>query len=117
MLSFEYQYLCGGVDMVSLEFRFDEEKVRMAGYTTDDLLEPMRKHASKYGITEERYGYFTIDGENALTSIMLYVLDMSKNNRKMLDYLTKFELDVDGEIEDLAYEINKKYNVGNICYA
>lgn len=103
--------------MVSLEFCFDEDKVRMMGYTTDDLLEPMRKHAKKYGITEERYGYFTMDGENALTAIMLYVLDMSKKNREMLDYLIKLELNVDGDVEDLIYEINKKYKAGNVCYA
>ena len=86
--------------MVSLEFCFDEDKVRMMGYTTDDLLEPMRKHAKKYGITEERYGYFTMDGENALASIGLYVVDIPEKDIGLLDYLTKLELVVGDEVDN-----------------
>lgn len=97
----------GGVYMVSLEFGFDEEKVRMMGYTTDDLLEPMRKHAEKYGITEERYGYFSMDGENALAAIGMYVIYVSRNNLGLLDYLTKFEKVVDGEVDDCISDIKR----------
>ncbi|MBQ8913666.1 MAG: hypothetical protein IJ054_06450 [Lachnospiraceae bacterium] len=93
--------------MVSLEFVFDEEKVRMAGYTTDDLLEPMRKHAAKYGIREERYGYFTMDGENALAAIGMYVMDVSRNNIALLDYMTKFEMVVGNEIDDCIKDIKR----------
>lgn len=86
--------------MVSLEFVFDEEKVRMSGYTTDDLLEPMRKHAAKYGITEERYGFFTMDGKNAMAALSMYVMDTYRKNQGLMDYLTKFELIIGNEVDD-----------------
>ena len=71
----------------------------------------MRKHAAKYGITEERYGYFTMDGENALASIGLYVIDISKKNIGLLDYLFKLEFVVDDEVIDCIKKIRNK-NIG-----
>ena len=38
--------------MVTLSFVFDDAEVDSSGYTRDELLEPMREHAKKYGITE-----------------------------------------------------------------
>ena len=38
--------------MVKLEFVFDKEKIMQAGITESELLQPMRDHAKKYGITE-----------------------------------------------------------------
>ncbi len=96
--------------MVSLEFCFDEDKVRSMGYTTDDLLESMRKHAAKYGIKEERYGFFTMDGENALAAIGMYVIDISRNNLALLDYLTKLEMIVGDEVDDCIKDIKRWQN-------
>ena len=42
--------------MVSLTFKFNEEKVADAGLTCDDLLVQMREHAKKYNIEEIEYG-------------------------------------------------------------
>ncbi|MBQ9199430.1 MAG: hypothetical protein IJ141_04560 [Lachnospiraceae bacterium] len=103
--------------MVSLEFVFDEEKVKMAGYTTDDLLEPMRKHAAKYGIAEERYGYFTMDGKNAMAALSIYVMDTYRKNSGLIDYLTKFELTVGNEVDDCLYGFTKWKNRKMTKYA
>ena len=52
--------------MVTLTFDFNKEKVERDGFTTDELLQPMREHAKKWGISEPEYGFFAMDGENAL---------------------------------------------------
>ncbi|MGN0152301.1 MAG: hypothetical protein ACI39Q_07495 [Wujia sp.] len=83
--------------MVKLTFKFNEDKVHEAGYTTDELLEPMREHAEKYGIDEVEYGVFAKDGIYALGAIERYVVNVS---REFLDYLDTWIMDEDGEIED-----------------
>lgn len=89
--------MIGGLDMVTLTFKFNEEKVREAGYTTDELLAPMRKHAEKYGIDEVEYGVFAKDGINALAIMELYIVNVSV---EYLDYLDKWILNTNGEVEE-----------------
>ena len=90
--------------MVTLTFKFNEEKVCEAGYTTDELLAPIREHALKYGIEEAEYGVFTKDGINALAAIGKYVVNVSP---AFLDYLDKWTLNVNGEEEDCIEELKK----------
>lgn len=59
--------------MVTLTFDLDYEKMKQDEITEDDMLHPMREQAKKYGIEEIRKGVFTMDGKDALTSIMIYV--------------------------------------------
>lgn len=86
--------------MVSLTFVFDKEKVLAAGTTEDELLAPMREHAKKYGISEDEYGVFSKDGEDAYCdlgrSIPLFVGDEPRR----LDFLKEWIFDVEGEKED-----------------
>ena len=83
--------------MVTLTFDFNIDKVWEAGYTTDDLLAPMREHAKKYGIEEVEYGVFAKDGINALAAMELYIVHASN---KYLDFLDKWILNTNGSIED-----------------
>lgn len=86
--------------MVTLTFVFDKEKVLAAGTTEDELLVPMREHAKKYGISEDEYGVFSKDGEDALCDLSMFV---AKHTRIHLDYVSYFKswiLDIDGEKED-----------------
>lgn len=57
--------------MVTLTFDFDYEKMSRDGITENDMLNPMREHSKKYGISEMSKGVFTVDGENALCYILI----------------------------------------------
>ncbi len=59
--------------MVTLTFVFDKDNVEKAGYTEDELLQPMRAHAQKYHIPETQYGVFSKDGEHALAELTMFI--------------------------------------------
>lgn len=90
--------------MVTLTFVFNQEKVASAGSTEDELLYPMREHAKKYGISEDEYGVFSKDGEDALCVLTMVIPKITQNNREYLDFLKEWTLDVDGETEDCIKE-------------
>ncbi len=90
--------------MVTLTFKFNEKKVLEAGYTTDELLEPMREHSKQYDIDEVEYGVFAKDGVNALAAIGKYAVNVSP---VFLEYLDEWTLDQDGEKEDCMEEMKK----------
>ncbi len=95
--------------MVSLIFGFNKEKVAAAGLTTDELLQPMREHAEKYGIEEAEYGVFQMDGEDAVCVLIMFVGNMVRKDPKYIGYLDKWILDIDGEEEDCIEETYKYY--------
>jgi len=96
--------LSKGEKMVTLSFVFNDEKVKVSGQTRDELLEPMREHAKKYGITETGYGVFSMDGEYALGAIGRYAVHMSE---EFMSYFDEILLDVNGNIEDCKQELIK----------
>lgn len=93
--------------MVKLEFVFDKEKIMQAGLTESELLQPMREHARKYGITEIEQGVFAKDGENALCAIMMFIPEIVATDRSYIELLEKWTLDVDGEKEDCLEEVRR----------
>lgn len=86
--------------MVTLEFKFNEQKVAEAGYTCDVLLQPMREYAEQNGITESRYGYFEKSGEDAMCDLTNIVAEISLQSPWYIDMLDSWILDVYGESED-----------------
>mgnify|MGYP007068184395 CR=1 FL=1 len=90
--------LSKGEKMVTLSFVFNDEKVKVSSQTRDELLEPMREHAKKYGITETGYG------EYALGAIGRYAVHMSEEFMSCFDEIL---LDVNGNIEDCKQELIK----------
>lgn len=90
--------------MVTLTFKFKEDRVREAGYTTDELLTPMREHSAKYGIDEIEYGVFAKDGMSALGAIGKYIANVPMY---FLDYMSELTLNVDGDKEDCIEELKK----------
>lgn len=90
--------------MVTLTFDFNMDKVWEAGYTTDELLAPMREHAKKYGIDEVEYGVFAMDGINALAAIGKYAVSVSPD---FVDYLDNWILNVDGKEEDCIEALHR----------
>ncbi|MCM1084460.1 MAG: hypothetical protein NC428_13420 [Clostridium sp.] len=90
--------------MVTLTFKFKEDRVREAGYTVDELLTPMREHSMKYGIDEIDYGVFAKDGMSALGAIGKYIVNVPMC---FLDYMSEWTLNVDGDEEDCIEELKK----------
>lgn len=95
--------------MVSLIFEFNKEKVASAGLTTDELLQPMREHAKKYGVDEAEYGVFQMDGEDAVCVLLMFVIKMVDKDPKYIGFLDKWILDDDGEEEDCIEETYEYY--------
>ena len=94
---------------VSLTFDFNKEKVERDGFTTDDLLKPMREHAKKYGIDEPEYGVFTMDGEDAMCSIGMFITNITDINHAYVSYLNKWLFDVCGDVEDCVVTTKEWY--------
>ena len=86
--------------MVTLTFVFNPEKVASVGSSEDELLKPMRDYARKYDISEDEYGVFSKDGEDAFCILTMVIPKLAKNNVKLLNALEQWTLNVDGEQED-----------------
>lgn len=95
--------------MVTLTFVFNKDKVKKAGYTEDELLQPMREHAQKYGISETGYGVFSKEGENAVCVLSMVIPQITKKNPQYLNLLTEWTLDIDGDKEDCIKETREWY--------
>lgn len=90
--------------VVTLTFVFDQNKIKEAGLTEEELLCPMREHAKKYEIEEIKYGVFCKEGEDALCVVGMFIPDIIRIEPKYMDYLDEWTLDVDGEKEDCIKE-------------
>ena len=99
----------GGLKMVTLTFEFNKDKVKEAGKTEDELLQPMREHAKKYHIEEKEYGVFSKEGEDALCVLTMFVTRYTKVDPTYISYFSEWILNVDGEKEDCIEEVLKLY--------
>lgn len=86
--------------MVTLTFVFNNEKIASSGNTEDELLRPMREHAEKYGISENKNGVFSKEGEDALCVISMFIPRITKKYPWYVNLMDEWTLDVDGEKED-----------------
>ena len=83
------------------------KKLKQAGKTEEELLQPMREHAKKYDIAEPEHGFFAKDGEDAMCVIGMFIPEITRKDVHYLDYLDEWTFDIDGEVEDCIEE-NKK---------
>ena len=90
--------------MVTLKFVFNQEKLKQAGKTEEELLQPMREHAKKYDIAEPEHGFFVKDGEDAMCVIGMFIPEITRKDVHYLDYLDEWTFDIDGEVEDCIKE-------------
>ena len=95
--------------MVTLTFVFKKDKIASAGVTEDDLLKPMREHAQKYGISENKHGVFSKDGEDALCDLGMFVTQYTRINLDYVFYFESWTLDIDGEVEDCIDAVLRWY--------
>ena len=100
---------------VTLTFVFDQDKLREAGVTEEELLRPMREHAKKYEIEEIENGVFYKEGENALCVLTMFVVDRTGDDRDYVTYFKEWTLDVNGEKEDCIAETLRWYREKGIC--
>lgn len=93
--------------MVTLKFVFNQEKLKQARKTEEELLQPMREHAKKYDIAEPEHGFFVKDGEDAMCVIGMFIPEITRKDVHYLDYLDEWTFDIDGEVEDCIEETKK----------
>ena len=93
--------------MVTLKFVFNQEKLKQAGKTEEELLQPMREHAKKYDIAEPEHGFFAKDGEDAMCVIGMFIPEITRKDVHYLDYLDEWTFDIDGEVEDCIEKTKK----------
>lgn len=90
--------------MVTLTFIFDQENIAKAGYSEEELLQPVRDHAKKYNISEVEHGVFAKDGEDALCTVSMAIPLYTDTFPEYDTLLNEWTLDVDGEKEDCIQE-------------
>lgn len=89
----------------TLTFNFDEEAVKKARLTTDELLEDMRSYAKECGITEVEYGVFEKIGIDGMAMLLGYAVRKDDAEPEFINYLTSWIADINGTIEDCKAEI------------
>lgn len=102
--------------MVTLTFDLDYDKMERDGVTEAEMLEPMREHSRKYGIRETSRGVFSMDGEDALCVMMMYVMRVYHNSQQYVRYLRTWVLTTTVTREDCKQEIIKHYKKEGIAY-
>ena len=95
--------------MTTLEFVFNQDKIKSKGLSEDELLAPMREFAVKWDIEEPRVGFFQKDGENALCDFCMFVMDYPLKDKEFVTYLDAWTLDADGELDDCIAETYDMY--------
>ena len=86
--------------MGRLTFVFNQDRLKAENKTESDLLYPMRVFAQEHGIRETNNGVFELDGNNAFALLGGFVADITDEDHSYIKYLDKWELDVDGIIDD-----------------
>ena len=97
----------GKKQRTTLTFNFDMTEVEKAGFTTDELLEDMRRYAKECDIKETAYGVFVKEGEHALAMLYGYVVRKEDEEPDFIHYLTSWIADVGGNQEDCKASILK----------
>lgn len=69
----------------------------------------MREYAKKFNISEDEYGVFSKDGEDALCLLTMFVTRHTRKNLEYVSFFKEWTLDVDGETEDCILEVLKLY--------
>lgn len=102
--------------MVTLTFNLDYEKMNRDGITENEMLDPMREHSKKYGISETSKGVFAAGGENALCDIMIYVMKMAADSSEYIRYFRTWILTTAAGSEDCKQEMIRHYQKDGIEY-
>ena len=101
--------------MGKLTFVFNQDQLNRAHKTENDLLRPMREFAKEYGILETSPGVFEIDGNNAFALLGGFVADITDEDHSYVKFLSKWELDVGGMVDDCIEDTMEWYREEGIA--
>ena len=93
----------------TLTFDFNEEAVKRAGTTTEELLEDMRRYAKECEVEEISKGVFSKSGADAMAILIGYAVRKSDTDPGFINYLNTWIADVNGTVEDCKVSIERKY--------
>lgn len=102
--------------MYTLIFDLDYKKMERDGITEAHMLNPMREHSKKYGIKETSKGVFSMDGENALCALMLFIMDITEKDTSYIRYFKTWILKTPTGYEECKHQIVEYYQKDNIEY-
>lgn len=109
-------YIGAQKQRTTLTFDFNEEAVKSAGLTTDELLADMRRYAQECEIDEIAYGVFEKKGKDAMAMLIGYTVRKAKAEPDFVNYLNSWIADVDGNIEDCKVSIEEIRNKRNALH-
>lgn len=93
--------------MVTLTYGFNDYLLKKDNMNKETVLEKARDYFRTHNIKEVDEGVFKQEGEDALALILNIVMKELKTNPHYWRYLSKLELDTDGEKEDCFSEFRK----------
>lgn len=98
--------------MVTVTFKFNEDKLRKIGKTVDEMLNPFRKDLEPYKVQEIAQGSFQKDGKDGLV-VLDFPLVYIRKHIEYLELLDVWNLNIDGKIEDCKKELIAYYEEHN----
>ena len=102
--------------MATLKFVFNEEKVKAAGKTVDELMKPIREKLRSEGAEEIDPLVFSKTGKNSITTFTILVVKLTEVDHTFINLLDEWTLDAEGEIEDCIKETQRWYDEKGIQY-
>ena len=90
--------------VVTVTFRFKEEKLKELGKSVDEMLEPIRESLENHDVEEIEQGIFRKTGREGLM-VLTFPLMYIRKHLDYLDYLDDWLLNVDGDVEDCKAEL------------
>lgn len=95
--------------MVTLTFRFNEDKVTNKEASVVEIMKPIRKYLFSYGAKEIGPYKFEAEGENAVSIFTSLVLKITKTDIEFINLLDAWVLDAEGEISDCIEDTKRWY--------
>lgn len=102
--------------MEKLKFVFNEERVKEAGRSIEDIMKPIREHLFSFGIEERSEGEFVMEGSDTESIFTTLILELTEKDYEFVNLLDSWILEDDFESEDVIKEIKDLYrSEGIIC--
>lgn len=101
--------------MGKLTFIFNDEKLKLAGKTEDELLKPMRVYSKDNGIKETSKGVFELNNDSAFALLGGFVADITDEDRSYVTFLDKWTLEINGTTDDCIEDTLEWYKEEGIA--
>ena len=101
--------------MGKLTFVFNNEKLRSAGKTEDEMLQPMRVYSRDNGIKETSNWVFELNSDSAFALLGGFVADITDEDRSFVTFLEKWTLEINGTTDDCIQDTLEWYKEEGIA--